>query len=162
MSHKALFTKMMIKHHFIEILTWKPSKSVPVVAISWIITQPSIYRVIVYFLLCHESLNYWPVNIFDYWLTLYHGLVSCFPVKNTQALTNMRDNDERRGYATKVKMRHGLAILYSNNSFVYGQKHKVCILLFLFFFDQNWADLVKFFVWNKNASPRATPFKEYC
>ena len=31
---------------------------------------------------------------------------------------------ERRRYATMVKMRHGLATKNSNNSFVYGQKHK--------------------------------------
>ena len=30
-----------------------------------------------------------------------------------------------------VKMRHGLANLNSNNSVVYGQKHKVRVLLFL-------------------------------
>ena len=61
--------------------------------IDQIITQLSIYGVIVYFLLCHESLIYWPGNIFDYWLALYNGLVSLFPVKNTQALIDMRDDD---------------------------------------------------------------------
>ena len=60
-----------------------------------IITQPSIYKVIVYFLLCHESVNYWPVNKFDFWLALYHGLVTSFPVKNMQALIDMSDNDGR-------------------------------------------------------------------
>ena len=35
---------------------------------------------------------------------------------------------ERRRYATMVKMRHGLATLNSNNSIVYGQKHKVWVL----------------------------------
>ena len=35
---------------------------------------------------------------------------------------------ERRRYATMVKMRHGLATL---NSVVYGQKHKVWVLVFL-------------------------------
>ena len=65
------------------------------------------------------------------------GLVSRFPVKNTQALIIMRDDDartfvyERRRYATMVKMRHGLATLNSNNSVVYGQKHKVWVLVFL-------------------------------
>ena len=34
--------------------------------ITILITQASIYGVIVYFLLCHESLNSCPVNIFDY------------------------------------------------------------------------------------------------
>ena len=57
------------------------------------ITQPSVYKVIVYFLLCHESLNYWPGIIFDYWLALYHGLVSRFPVKNTQALIDMHNDN---------------------------------------------------------------------
>ena len=38
---------------------------------------------------------------------------------------------ERRRYATMVKIRHGLATLNSNNSIVYGQKHKVWVLVFL-------------------------------
>ena len=38
---------------------------------------------------------------------------------------------ERRRCATMVKMMHGLATLNSNNSVVYGQKHKVWVLLFL-------------------------------
>ena len=38
---------------------------------------------------------------------------------------------ERRRYATMVKMRHGLATLNSNTSVVYGQKHKVWVLVFL-------------------------------
>ena len=38
---------------------------------------------------------------------------------------------ERRGYAKMVKIRHGLATLNSNNSVVYGQKHKVWVLFFL-------------------------------
>ena len=37
---------------------------------------------------------------------------------------------ERRRYATMVKIRHGLATLNSNNSVIYGQKHKVLVLLF--------------------------------
>ena len=37
---------------------------------------------------------------------------------------------ERRRYATMVKIRHGLATLNSNNSVVYGQKHKVWVLVF--------------------------------
>ena len=36
-----------------------------------------------------------PVNKYDYRLALYHGLVSRFPVKNTQALIIMRDDDAR-------------------------------------------------------------------
>ena len=38
---------------------------------------------------------------------------------------------ERRHYATMVKIRHGLATLNSNNSVVYGQKHKVWVPVFL-------------------------------
>ena len=38
---------------------------------------------------------------------------------------------ERRRYATKVKIRHGLATLNPNNSIVYGQKHKVCVFVFV-------------------------------
>ena len=38
---------------------------------------------------------------------------------------------ERRLYAIMVKMRHGLTNLNSNNSVVYGQKHKVWVLFFL-------------------------------
>ena len=56
----------------------------------------------------------------------------------------MRDDDARtvRLYATMVKMRHGLATFNSNNSVVYGQKHKVWVLVFLVrtsgtFLDQN-------------------------
>ena len=63
----------------------------PICSIVKIITPPSIYRVIVYFLLCHESLNY---SIGQY-KRLYHGLVTRFPVKNTHALIDMRDNDAR-------------------------------------------------------------------
>ena len=38
---------------------------------------------------------------------------------------------ERRRYATMVKIKHGLATLNSNISVVYGQKHKVWVLVFL-------------------------------
>ena len=38
---------------------------------------------------------------------------------------------EMRRYATMVKMWHGLATLNSNNSDVYGLKHKVWVLIFL-------------------------------
>ena len=38
---------------------------------------------------------------------------------------------ERRHYATMVEMRHGSAILNSNNSVVYGQKHKVWVPVFI-------------------------------
>ena len=38
---------------------------------------------------------------------------------------------ERRRYATIMKMRQGLATLDSKNSVVYGQEHKVWVLVFL-------------------------------
>ena len=47
------------------------------------------------FWLCHESLKYFPVNKNDYWLALYLGLVSRFPVKTHRRLstcaTTMRE-----------------------------------------------------------------------
>ena len=52
-------------------------------------------------------------------------------------------------------IRHGLATSNSNNSVVYGQKDKVCELVFLVrtrgtFRDQNRADLLKFSVLQQN------------
>ena len=136
------------------------------------VTQPSIYGVIVYFLLCHESLNYWPVNIFNYWLALNHGLVTHFPVKTHRRLstwaTTMRIRFvyERRRYATIGKIRHGLATLNSNNSVVYGQKHKVWVLVSLerakhlkTKIEQIWWN---FLFCNKAASSTATPCKVVC
>ena len=105
--------------------------------------------------LFHRSIN----MTIDWHYTM--GLVSRFPVKTHRRLlscaTTMRVRliYERRHYATMVKMRHGLATLNSNNSVVYGQKHKVWVLVFLVrasrtFWDQNWADLVKVFVLQQN------------
>ena len=73
------------------------------------------------------------------------GLVSRFSVKkHTGAYYHARRRFvyERTRYATMVKMRHGLATLNSNNSVVYGQQHKVWVLVFLdrtsgTFWDQN-------------------------
>ena len=67
----------------------------------------------------------------------------------------VRFDYERTRNATMVKMRHGLTFLNSNNSVVYGQKHKVLELVFLVrtggtFWDQNSADLVKCFVLHQN------------
>ena len=65
------------------------------------------------------------------------GLVSRVPVKTHRRLlscaTTMRARfvNERRRYATMVKIRHGFATLNSDNSVVYGQKHKVWVLVFL-------------------------------
>ena len=65
--------------------------------------------------------------------------MSWFPVSllKTHRRFSRRDNNartvcyERGCYATMVKIRHGLATLNSNNSVVYGQKHKVWVLVFL-------------------------------
>ena len=100
---------------------------------------------------------------FDYWLALYHGLVTRFSVKKnphrrlSTCATTMRVRFvyERRRYATMVKIRHGLATLNSNNSLVYGKKHKVWVLVFSVrtsgtVWDQIWADLVKFSALQQN------------
>ena len=126
----------------------------PMKSITMIITQQSTYGVIVYSLLCHGSLNYWPVNFFDYWLARNHGLVSRFAVKTHRRLSTcattmcVRFVYERRRCATKVKMSHVLATLNSNNFVVYSQRHKVWVFVFLVrlsgtFWDQSWADLEK-------------------
>ena len=62
---------------------------------------------------------------------------------------------ERRRCATKVKISHALATLNFNNFIVYGQKHKVLVLVFVVrtsgtFWDQNWADLLKSSVLQQN------------
>ena len=66
------------------------------------------------------------------------GLVSRFPVKTHRRLSScattmrVRFVYERSRYATMVNMRHGFATLInSNNAVVYGQKHKVWVLVFL-------------------------------
>ena len=96
----------------------------------FIITQPSIYGVIVYSLLCHGSLNYCPVNI----LTIdWHYIMAWLPaslLKTHRRLSPCAITMlvwfvyEMRRCATKVKMSHALATLNSNNFVVYGQKHK--------------------------------------
>ena len=47
---------------------------------------------------------------------------------------------ERKRYATMVEIRHSLATLNSNNSVVYGQKHKVWVLVFLVRFSGTFRD----------------------
>ena len=47
-----------------------------------------------------------------------------------------------------VKIKHGLANLNSNNSFVYGQI--LIKYVYSFSWDQNWADLVKLSVLQQN------------
>ena len=92
--HKSFYTQLSINGVIVYFCYFMSHWAIAQ-AIVLIITQPSIHGVIVYFLLCHESLKYWPGNIFDYWLALYHGLVSRFPVKNTKALISMRDDNAR-------------------------------------------------------------------
>ena len=136
-----------------------------------IITQPSKYRVIVYFAmswvteLFHPSIN----MTIDWHYTL--GLVSRFPVKkHTGAYYHARRRCaygsfmKRRRYVTMVKMRHGLATLNSNYSVVYDQNHKVWVLVFLVrtsgtFWDQNRADLLKFFVLQQNCIVYSNSFQ---
>ena len=85
------------------------------------------------------------------------ALVSRFPIINTQALISMRDNDVRTVRLWKETLCNNgeNKALNSNNSFVYGQRHKVWVLVFLVrtsgtFWDQNWAYLVKFSVLQQN------------
>ena len=79
---------------YLHCLQHRNYHSLTMVQMKYFITQPSIYGVIVYFLLDVMShLTIPPVNKFDYRMALYHGLVTRFPVKNRQALIDMSDND---------------------------------------------------------------------
>ena len=90
----------------------------------------------------------------------WHYTMAWLPVsllKHTGAYQHARQRCiyERRSCATMVKIRHGLATLNSNNSVVNGRKHKVWALVFLVrtsgtFWDQKWADLVKFSALQQN------------
>ena len=53
------------------------------------------------------------------------------PLSTCETAMHVRFVYERRRYATMMKIRHGLATLNANNSVVYGQKHKVWVLVFL-------------------------------
>ena len=99
----------------------------------YIITQPSIYGVIVYFSLCHESLNYCPVNICDYTMAWFPAsLLKAHRRLSTRAITMcVRFVYERRRCAANVKMSHALATLNPYIFVVYGQKHKVWVLVVL-------------------------------
>ena len=103
-----------------------------------------------------------PVNKYVYRPALYHG--SGFPLpyyKHTGAgismlvmATTMHARTVRLWKETLCNNGENKA-LNSNNSFVYGQRHKVWVLVFLVrtsgtFWDQNWADLVKFSVLQQN------------
>ena len=46
------------------------------------------------------------VNKYGYWLALYHILVTWFPVNNTQALIDMRDNDVRKVHLWKETLKN--------------------------------------------------------
>ena len=102
-------------------------------AISIIITQLSIYGVIVCFSLSHGSLNYCPGNSFGYILT---GTIPwpVFPLrcqKTRRRLSTCATKMRiwfvyaRRYYVTMTEMRHVLMALNYNNFIVYDQKHKV-------------------------------------
>ena len=112
------------------------------------------HEITVYYVMSHWTIP--PVNKFDYWLELHHGLVYRFPVKNTQALIYMLDDDARMVCLWKETL--------CNNGeneawfgIVYGQKHKVWVTVLVFlvrtsgtFWDQNWADSVQFSVLQQN------------
>ena len=100
-----------------------------------VITQLSIYRVIVYFLLSYvmSHRTILPINKYDYsmaWLPA-SLLKTHRPLSSCATTICVGFVYEKRRHATMVKIRHGLATLNSNNSVVYGQKHKVWVLIFL-------------------------------
>ena len=81
----------------------------------------------------------------------------------------MRDNDActvfMKGDIVHVKMSHALASLNSNNFVVYGQKHKVWVLVVLVrmsgtFWDQNWAIFAKFSILQQNRIIYSNPIRE--
>ena len=57
------------------------------------------------------------------------------PISKSCAVTsctpNIAQSESADTLSTMVKIRHGLATLNSNNSVIYGQKHKVWVLVFL-------------------------------
>ena len=129
--------------------------------ITGVITQPSIYSNCLFFAMswvtelfqrsmnmtidCHYTMAWLPASL----LKTHRGLSTCATTMRIWFVY------ERRCYATLVIIRYGLATLNSNNSVVYGLKHKVWVLVFLVrtsrtFWDQNWADLVKFSVLKQN------------
>ena len=98
-----------------------------------------------------EKMAFFPLFPWNKW--------PCFPVPqnpweglNTHAFIDIRDNDAR----TVHLLCHALANLKNSNTLaVYGQKHKVWVLVFLVrtsgtCWDQNWADLVKYSVSQQN------------
>ena len=77
--------------------------------INTIIIQSSIYGVIIYFLLYHESLHYCLGNSFGYRLRL-------FAANNMQGTTKMRIRFDyaRKHDVTLADLRHGLASVGSH------------------------------------------------
>ena len=101
------------------------------------ITQPSIYGKIVYF--CY-AMSLWPIDQSLFSTIDGHYTMAWFPaslLKTHRPLLTFATTMpvqfvyEKRRYATMMKMRHGLATLNSKNSVVYGQKHKVWVLVFI-------------------------------
>ena len=63
-------------------------------------------------------------------------MVSPFPANNTKVLIDLCDEGAsmvyaRRGYVAMADMRHGLAPCNNHNVVVYGQEHKVRLLVLL-------------------------------
>ena len=69
----------------------------------------------------HYTMAWFPASL----LKTHRRLLSCATTMRVRFVYEMRR------YATMVKMRHGLATLKSNNSVVYGQNHKMWVLVFL-------------------------------
>ena len=99
------------------------------------ITQSSIYGVIVYFcyVMHHWTIDQAIFSTIDFTMAWFPAsLLKTLRCLSTWATTmHVRFVYERGRYSTMVKMRHGLATLNSNYSVVYGQKHKVWVLVFL-------------------------------
>ena len=68
---------------------------------------------------------------------LYHGLVLRLAANNRKAQSTCATNMHvwfiyaRRDYVAMADMRHGLAPSNTHSFIVYGQKHKVWVLIFL-------------------------------
>ena len=116
-----------------------------------------IYGVIVLFgyVMSHWTIDQVIVLTFDwdYTKAWFPDLLFKLPRRFALCATTMRVGFfyARRRSVTIAEMRHGLTTLNSYTFFVYGQKHKVLVLVFLVrtsgtFWDQNWADLVIFAV----------------
>ena len=95
----------------------------PVCSIVKIITQPSIYGVIVYFCYLMSHQTFAQAIFFILTDTIPW---SGFPLRCQKQPGAYEHTRRRCAYGlTLVKMRHDLATLNSNNFVVYGQKHIV-------------------------------------